>query len=25
VGPDGSVYVADSRNHRVQKFAPWSE
>jgi len=25
VGPDGSVYVADSHNNRVQKFAPWSE
>ncbi len=25
IGPDGSVYVADSRNNRIQKFAPWSE
>lgn len=25
MGPDGSVYVADSHNHRIQKFAPWSE
>ena len=25
VAPDGSVYVADSRNNRIQKFAPWSE
>ena len=22
VAPDGSVYVADSANHRIQKFAP---
>jgi DNA-binding beta-propeller fold protein YncE len=25
IGPDGSVYVADSQNNRIQKFAPWSE
>jgi fibro-slime domain-containing protein len=25
IGPDGSVYVADSHNHRIQKFAPWGE
>jgi len=22
VAPDGSVYVADSANHRIQKFLP---
>jgi DNA-binding beta-propeller fold protein YncE len=22
IGPDGSLYVADSDNHRIQKFAP---
>ncbi|MDQ3548980.1 MAG: NHL repeat-containing protein, partial [Chloroflexota bacterium] len=25
VGPDGSIYVVDSRNSRVQKFAPTGE
>ncbi len=25
VAPDGSIYVADSRNHRVQKFSPEGE
>ncbi|MBN2048247.1 MAG: glycosyltransferase family 39 protein [Anaerolineaceae bacterium] len=25
IAPDGSIYVADSRNHRIQRFAPTGE